>query len=103
MILGCSHWFSPDASTRADTARDPGQIRRGTVTAALALSLTLLLQTVIPGFDQGTFPQGSRLNPFGGAAGLNPMISLGGSLRSPTGEGRITFATNARLRRTCAR
>ena len=95
MILGCSHWFTPAARTRADTARDPGQIRRGTVTAALALTLTLLLQTVIPGFDQGTFPQGSRLNPFGGATGLNPMISLGTSLRSPSGEGRITFATNA--------
>ena len=95
MILGCSHWFTPAARTRADTARDPGQIRRGTVTAALALTLTLLLQTVIPGFDQGTFPQGSRLNPFGGATGLNPMISLGTSLRSPSGEGRITFATSA--------
>jgi transglutaminase-like putative cysteine protease len=95
MILSCSHWFTPAARTRADTARDPGQIRRGTVTAALALTLTLLLQTVIPGFDQGTFPQGSRLNPFGSATGLNPMISLGNSLRSPTGEGRITFATNA--------
>ena len=50
---------------------------------------------MIPGFDQGTFPQGSRLNPFGTATGLNPMISLGNSLRSPTGDGRITFATNA--------
>ena len=61
----------------------------------MALALTLLLQLVIPGFDQGTFPQGSRLNPFGGATGLNPMISLGNSLRSPSGDGRITFATNA--------
>ena len=95
LILGCSHWFTPDARTRADTARNPGQLRRGAVTAVLALAITLLLQPVIPGFDQGTFPQGSRLNPFGGATGLNPMISLGNSLRSPSGEGRITFATNA--------
>ncbi|GAA2133227.1 DUF3488 and transglutaminase-like domain-containing protein [Arthrobacter humicola] len=95
LILGCSHWFTPDARTGADTARDPGQIRRGAVTAGMALTLTLLLQPVIPGFDQGTFPQGSRLNPFGSATGLNPMISLGSSLRSPSGEGRITFATNA--------
>lgn len=95
LILGCSHWFTPDARTLADTARNPGQLRRGAVTAAAALTLTLLLQPVIPGFDQGTFPQGSRLNPFGGATGLNPMISLGNSLRSPSGDGRITFATNA--------
>jgi transglutaminase-like putative cysteine protease len=95
LILGCSHWFTPDARTLADTARNPGQFRRGAVTAVAALTVTLLLQPVIPGFDQGTFPQGSRLNPFGGATGLNPMISLGNSLRSPSGEGRITFATNS--------
>ena len=95
LILGCSHWFTPDTRTRADTARNPGQLRRGALTAVVALTLTLLLQLVIPGFDQGTFPQGSRLNPFGGATGLNPMISLGNSLRSPSGDGRITFATNA--------
>ncbi|AXJ10385.1 DUF3488 and transglutaminase-like domain-containing protein [Arthrobacter sp. PM3] len=95
LILGCSHWFAPDAGTRADTARDPGQIRRGAVTGVMALTVTLAAQLVIPGFDQGTFPQGSRLNPFGAAAGLNPMITLGSSLRSPAGNGRITFATNA--------
>jgi transglutaminase-like putative cysteine protease len=95
MILGCSHWFAPDPRTGADTARNPGQIRRATLTGALALSVAMLLQLAIPGFDQGTFPQGSRLNPFGSASGLNPMISLGNSLRSPTGDGRITFATNA--------
>ncbi|MET1065604.1 MAG: DUF3488 and transglutaminase-like domain-containing protein [Arthrobacter sp.] len=95
MILGCSHWFAPDPRTGADTARNPGQFRRGALTGAVALTVTLLLQLVIPGFDQGTFPQGSRLNPFGAATGLNPMISLGNSLRAPTGDGRITFATNA--------
>ncbi len=95
LILGCSHWFAPDPRTGADTARNPGQFRRGALTGAVALTLTLLLQLVIPGFDQGTFPQGSRLNPFGTASGLNPMISLGNSLRAPTGDGRITFATNA--------
>ena len=95
LILGCSHWFTPDSRVGADTARNPGQLRRGALTAAMALTVTLLLQPLIPGFDQGTFPQGSRLNPFGSATGLNPMISLGSSLRNPTGDGRITFATNA--------
>ncbi|CAI3794833.1 transglutaminase family protein [Pseudarthrobacter sp. MM222] len=95
LILASSQWFAPDPRTRADTARNPGQLRRASLTGALALTVTLLLQLVIPGFDQGTFPQGSRLNPFGSATGLNPMISLGNSLRSPTGEGRITYATNS--------
>ncbi|MCU1542094.1 MAG: transglutaminase [Arthrobacter sp.] len=95
LILGSSQWFAPDPRTRADTARNPGQLRRASLTGALALTVTLLLQLVIPGFDQGTFPQGSRLNPFGAATGLNPMISLGNSLRSPTGDGRITYATNS--------
>ncbi|MGY2743243.1 transglutaminase family protein [Arthrobacter sp. UYCu723] len=95
MILASSQWFAPDPRTRADTARNPGQLRRASLTGALALAVTLLLQLVLPGFDQGTFPQGSRLNPFSAATGLNPMISLGNSLRSPTGDGRITFATNA--------
>jgi transglutaminase-like putative cysteine protease len=95
LILACSQWFTPDRRTRADTARDPGQFRRATLTGAMAVAVTLLLQLVLPGFDHGTFPQGSRLNPFGTATGLNPMISLGNSLRSPAGDGRITFATNA--------
>ena len=95
VILACSQWFAPDARTEADTARNPGQIRRAALTGAVTLVVTLLLQLVVPGFDQGTFPQGSRLNPWGTATGLNPMISLGNSLRTPTGEGRITYATNA--------
>ncbi len=95
MILACSHWFHPGSGTRTDTAPSPGQLKRAAVTGAMALALTLLLQLVVPGFDQGTFPQGSRLNPWGTSNGLNPMISLGNSLRSPAGTGRITYATNA--------
>lgn len=95
MILGCSQWFAPDARTQADTAHNPGQFRRATITGGLALTVTLLLPLAIPGFDQGTFPQGSRLNPWGSATGLNPMISLGNSLRSPSGGGRITYASNS--------
>ncbi|UKA55703.1 DUF3488 and transglutaminase-like domain-containing protein [Arthrobacter sp. FW305-BF8] len=95
VILACSQWFAPDARTQADTARNPGQVRRAALTGGVALVVTLLLQLVVPGFDQGTFPQGSRLNPWSTATGLNPMISLGNSLRTPTGEGRITYATNA--------
>ncbi|MEV8040955.1 DUF3488 and transglutaminase-like domain-containing protein [Arthrobacter sp. NPDC080082] len=95
MILACSHWFHPGTGLRGDTARTPGQLRRAGVLGAMALALTLLVQAVVPGFDQGAFPQGSRLTPWGGATGLNPMISLGNSLRSPSGVGRITYASNA--------
>ena len=102
LILACSQWFAPDPRTPADTARNPGQLRRAALTGAVALVVTLLLQLAIPGFDQGTFPQGSRLNPWGTATGLNPMISLGNSLRSPPGDGRITYATNAPRPCTCA-
>lgn len=95
LILACSQWFAPDARTQADTARNPDQIKRAAMTGAAALVATLVLQLIIPGFDQGTFPQGSRLNPWASSSGLNPMISLGNSLRRPTGDGRITYATNA--------
>lgn len=95
LILACSQWFAPDARTQADTARNPDQIKRAAMTGAAALAATLVLQLIIPGFDQGTFPQGSRLNPWASSSGLNPMISLGNSLRRPTGDGRITYATNA--------
>ena len=95
MILACSQWFTPDNRTAADTARNPGQFRRAAATGGVALVITLLLPLAIPGFDQGTFPQGSRLNPWGPSTGLNPMISLGNSLRSPSGDGRITYATSA--------
>lgn len=95
LILACSQWFSPDERIQADTSRNPGQAKRAALSGAVALVATLVLQLVIPGFDQGTFPQGSRLNPWASSSGLNPMISLGNSLRRPTGDGRITYATNA--------
>lgn len=95
MILAFSQWFAPDPRTQADSARTPGQVRRAALTGAAALVATQLVALAIPGFDQGTFPQGSRLNPWGTSTGLNPMITLGNSLRAPDGSGRITYATNA--------
>jgi hypothetical protein len=95
MILACSQWYVPDARTPADSARNPGQGRRAVLTGAVAVAATLALPLAIPGFDQGTFPQGSRINPWGTSTGLNPMITLGNSLRTPAGTGRISYATNA--------
>jgi len=95
LILGCSHWFAPDARLQSGTGRGSGQFRRSVVTGGLALALAMVLPLAIPGFETGTFPQGSRLSPWGTSNGLNPMITLGNSLRSPIGSGRITYATSS--------
>ncbi len=95
LILGCSQWFAPDGRFQGGAARSPGLVRRAALTGAVALAAALVLPLAIPGFDSGTFPQGSRLNPWGSASGLNPMITLGNSLRAPDGSGRITYATNS--------
>ena len=95
LILACSQWFAPDGRLQGASARSPGLLRRAVLTGAVALVATLLLPLAIPGFDRGTFPQGSRLNPWGASTGLNPMITLGSSLRTPDGSGRITYATNS--------
>jgi transglutaminase-like putative cysteine protease len=95
LILACSQWFAPDSRTSADSGRAPGHLRRAVLTGTVALVATLAVPLAVPGFDHGTFPQGSRLNPWGAGTGLNPMITLGNSLRTPAGTGRITYATNA--------
>ena len=95
LILACSQRFAPDGRLQSGAPRSPGLARRAALTGAAAMVATLLLPLAIPGFDQGTFPQGSRLNPWGGTTGLNPMITLGSSLRAPDGSGRITYATNS--------
>jgi transglutaminase-like putative cysteine protease len=95
LILACSQWFAPDGRLQGGSARSPGLVRRAVLTGSVALAATLVLPLAIPGFDTGTFPQGSRLNPWGAATGLNPMITLGNSLRTPDGSGRITYATTS--------
>lgn len=95
LILGCSQWFAPDSRFQSGAPRSSGQFKRSLVTGVLALGLALVVPLAIPGFESGTFPQGSRLSPWGTSNGLNPMITLGNSLRSPTGSGRITYATSS--------
>lgn len=95
LILGCAQWFAPDSRLQQGTGRAPGQLRRSISLGAAALIAGLLLPLAVPGFDQGTFPVGSRLNPWGTTNGLNPMITLGNNLRTPSGDGRITYATSS--------
>lgn len=95
LILGCSQWFAPDSRLQTDNAHGAGQLKRSMVIGGVALVLGLLLPLAVPGFERGTFPVGSRLNPWGVSNGLNPMITLGNSLRNPTGDGSITYATSS--------
>ncbi len=95
LILACSQWFAPDFRATADVGRSAGQLKRAVLIGTVALVATVAVPAAIPGFDRGTFPQGSRLNPWGSGTGLNPMITLGNNLRTPAGGGRITYATTA--------
>lgn len=80
-----------------DTIRRPPSTQVGTASAigAGAVILALSLPAVLPGFDQGTFPQGSRLNIWTGQSGLNPVVALGNDLRQPSASGRIRYATDS--------
>lgn len=95
LILGCAQRFAPDDRLQSGAGLGQGQFRRSVVLGGAALAVGLVLPLAVPGFDQGTFPVGSRLNPWGPSNGLNPMITLGNSLRTPTGDGRITYATSS--------
>ncbi|MEA5456718.1 DUF3488 and transglutaminase-like domain-containing protein [Sinomonas sp. JGH33] len=55
----------------------------------------LVLPALIPGFERGAFPEGSRLKYFGQNVGLNPFISLGSDLRSAQGVGIVRYATDS--------
>ncbi|MCC9205396.1 transglutaminase family protein [Arthrobacter sp. zg-Y769] len=68
---------------------------RGTAVSASALALALLLPAVLPGFNGGAFPEGTKFNFFSGSTGLNPVVTLGNDLRQPQSAGRITYATSS--------
>ena len=77
---------------RAAAAVSPSRV------AALAAAIvagTLVLPSIVPGFDRGLFPEGSRLRSLGQNVGLNPLITLGNDLRSAEGVGVLRYATNA--------
>ena len=101
LILACSQWFAPDDRTTADTARNPGQLRRAALTGGWPWWPRSVVPLAVPGLRPGHVPAGVPAEPLGRATGLNPMITLGNSLRSPAGDGRITYATNAARRCTC--
>lgn len=64
------------------------------IVAAIVVG-ALVVPALVPGFDRGSFPEGSRLKYFGQNVGLNPFISLGSDLRSAQGLGIIHYATDS--------
>ena len=95
LILATGSWQDRPRSASA-ASRPPGRqaaIAAGIGVAALVLALSL--PAALPGFNQGTFPQGSRLNIWTGQSGLNPVVALGNDLRQPSASGRIRYATDS--------
>ncbi|MET4059013.1 transglutaminase-like putative cysteine protease [Arthrobacter sp. UYP6] len=96
VILATGSWQEQPRSA-GDTARRPPRSQMGTAAGigAAALVVALSLPAVLPGFTQGTFPQGSKLDIWTGQSGLNPVVALGNDLRQPSASGRIRYATDS--------
>ncbi len=95
LVLGSCQWR--DSQQAAGDSRDAsgGRLARGLSIGAAALAVTVLVPLAVPGFNVGAFPQGARVNLWGTATGLNPVVTLGNDLRNPNGFGRITYATDS--------
>ena len=96
LILATGSW-QERPHRPGDAMRRPPRSQVGTAAGigAGALVLALSLPAVLPGFTDGAFPQGSRLNIWTGQSGLNPVVALGNDLRQPSASGRITYATDS--------
>lgn len=95
ILLGCAHWREARLESAAIHELSGGHLSRGLSIGAVAMVLAVLLPLAIPGFNTGVFPQGARVNLWGTATGLNPIVTLGNDLRNPTGFGRIEYATTS--------
>jgi transglutaminase-like putative cysteine protease len=87
-----SAYTAGSAAERLAAALSPG---RFAVLVAAVVAGALVVPQVIPGFDAGTFPEGSRLQSLGQNVGLNPLISLGNDLRSSNAIGVLTYASDS--------
>lgn len=94
LILGCCQWRD-NQSTGGTRDASGGRLLRGVSIGAVALVVTVVVPLAVPGFNVGAFPQGARVNLWGTATGLNPVVTLGNDLRNPDGFGRITYATDS--------
>ncbi|WP_323960851.1 transglutaminase [Arthrobacter sp. JZ12] len=95
LLLGCAHWREARLESASSQELSGAHLSRGMVIGALAVGIAVVLPLAIPGFNTGAFPQGARVNLWGTATGLNPIVTLGNDLRNPNGFGRIEYATTA--------
>lgn len=95
LLLGCAHWREARRDSAATSEVSGAHLSRGLTIGALALGIAVVLPLAIPGFNSGVFPQGARVNLWGTATGLNPIVTLGNDLRNPNGFGRIEYATTS--------
>lgn len=96
LLLGSGQWRENRGKADRAAQLSADYLARTAAIGAAALSLTFVLAAAIPGFNAGTFPQGSRVERWATATGLDPSVTLGNSLRDNAGFGRITYATNAK-------
>ena len=94
LVLALGQWRENRLASGGARASS-GFAGRSAVIGAGALAVAVILPLFVPGFTSGAFPQGSRLNVWGNATGLNPAVTLGNDLRNPTGFGRITYSTTS--------
>ncbi|WP_458116702.1 transglutaminase TgpA family protein [Arthrobacter sp. D2-10] len=95
LLLGTAHWLEARQDSASSGELSGAHLSRGLTIGALALGIAVVLPLAIPGFNSGVFPQGARVNLWGTATGLNPIVTLGNDLRNPNGFGRIEYATTA--------
>jgi hypothetical protein len=95
LILGCCRWYAPDGKVRATGVRfSTGTLSRAAALGAAVVLVMAIIPAAIPGFTEGSFPQGSRLDKAGAGARLDPMISLGDDLRSQSNQVNLTYLSN---------
>ena len=71
----------------------PGGLPRALLVVAGVLAVVLLVPSVMPGFFNGAFPQGSSLTS-GRASGVGPLRAVGQDLRSAEDAQRFSYTTS---------
>ncbi|MDO4919620.1 DUF3488 and transglutaminase-like domain-containing protein [Kocuria sp.] len=90
LLAGSRVW---GATRDRRTAPAPGGVPRALVVLAGVLAVVLLVPSVIPGFYNGAFPQGSSLTA-PRASGVGPLRAVGQDLRSADHTRRFSYTTS---------